>query len=66
MMTSKADATEAFVGTRVPGSTEPVVAGRLDQYGERLLVTYGASYRRRRNAISLKSVQCSQLLLGGR
>jgi serine/threonine-protein kinase HipA len=53
MMTSKADATEAFVWMWLPGATEPVVAGRLDQDGERLLFTYGASYRRRKNAISI-------------
>jgi serine/threonine-protein kinase HipA len=53
MMTSKADATEAFVWMWMPGATEPVVAGRLDQDGERLLFTYGASYRRRNNAISI-------------
>ncbi|NEH67484.1 type II toxin-antitoxin system HipA family toxin, partial [Rhizobium leguminosarum] len=47
-MTSKADATEAFVWMWLPGATEPVVAGRLDQNGERLLFTYGASYRRRK------------------
>lgn len=37
----------------LPGATEPVVAGRLDQDGDRLLFTYGASYRRRQNAISI-------------
>jgi serine/threonine-protein kinase HipA len=37
----------------LPGATEPIVAGRLDQDGERLLFTYGASYRRRENAISI-------------
>ncbi|MCJ8151970.1 type II toxin-antitoxin system HipA family toxin [Shinella sedimenti] len=52
-MTSKADLTEAFVWMWLPGATEPVVAGRLDQDGERLLFTYGASYRRRERAISL-------------
>ncbi|WFU10340.1 type II toxin-antitoxin system HipA family toxin [Rhizobium sp. CB3090] len=52
-MVTKADATEAFVWTWLPGATEPVVAGRLDQDGERLLFTYGASYRRRQNAISI-------------
>ncbi|QXC49425.1 type II toxin-antitoxin system HipA family toxin [Agrobacterium salinitolerans] len=52
-MTSKADATEAFVWSWLPGATEPVVAGRLDQDGDRLLFTYGASYRRRKSAISL-------------
>lgn len=50
-MTSKTDAAEAFVWMWLPGATEPVVAGRLDQDGERLLFTYGASYRRRKNAI---------------
>ncbi|MGF6227975.1 serine/threonine-protein kinase HipA [Inquilinus ginsengisoli] len=53
MMTSKADATEAFVWMWLPGTMEPVVAGRLDQEDERLLFTYGASYRRRKNAISI-------------
>lgn len=52
-MTSKAEVTEAFVWIWLPGATEPVVAGRLDQDGERLLFTYGASYRRRNNAISV-------------
>jgi len=52
-MTSKSDATEAFVWMWLPGATEPVVAGRLDQDGERLFFTYGVSYRRRKNAISI-------------
>ena len=52
-MTSRMDATEAFVWIWRPGATEPVVAGRLMQAGNRLLFTYGASYRRRKNAISI-------------
>ncbi|WP_081162379.1 type II toxin-antitoxin system HipA family toxin [Ensifer aridi] len=52
-MTSRADATEAFVWMWLPDGTEPVVAARLDQDGERLLFTYGASYRRRENAIPI-------------
>lgn len=52
-MTSKAGATQAFVWVWLLGATAPVVAGRLDQDGERLLFTYGASYRRRKHAISL-------------
>lgn len=52
-MTSNSDAGEAFVWMWLPGATEPVVAGRLDQDNDRLLFTYGASYRRRKNAISL-------------
>lgn len=52
-MTSKADATEAFVWIWLPGATEPIVAGRLVQDGERMLYTYGTSYRRRKNAIPI-------------
>ncbi|MCX7329650.1 MAG: HipA domain-containing protein [Hyphomicrobiales bacterium] len=52
-MTSRLDAREAFVWMWLPGATDPVVAGRLDQDGKRLLYTYGASYRRRKNAISI-------------
>jgi len=52
-MISKTDATDAFVWMWLPGATEPVVAGRLDQDDERLLFTYGASYRRRENSISI-------------
>lgn len=52
-MTSKLDAREAFVWMWLPGETDPVVAGRLDQDGKRLLYTYGASYRRRKSAISI-------------
>jgi serine/threonine-protein kinase HipA len=53
MMTSKADATAAFVWIWLPGATEPVVAGRLVNDGQRLLYTYGASYRRRSQAIPI-------------
>lgn len=52
-MTSRVDATRAFVWIWLPDATEPVVAGRLDQDGERLFFTYGASYRRRKNAIPI-------------
>ncbi|WP_010660167.1 type II toxin-antitoxin system HipA family toxin [Brucella anthropi] len=52
-MTSKTDATEAFVWIWLPGATEPVVAGRLDQEGERLFYTYGARYRGRKDAIPI-------------
>jgi serine/threonine-protein kinase HipA len=37
----------------LPGATEPVVAGRLVQDGARLLFAYGASYRRRKQAIAI-------------
>ncbi len=52
-MTSRIRASETYVWIWLPGETEPVVAGRLTQDGERLLFTYGASYRRRENAIPL-------------
>ena len=52
-MTSKPDATEAFVWIWLPGATEPVVAGRLVQDGDRLIFAYGASYRRRKDAIPI-------------
>ncbi|NBB82118.1 MAG: type II toxin-antitoxin system HipA family toxin [Alphaproteobacteria bacterium] len=54
-MTSSAqrDATEAYVWVWLPGHTAPVVAGRLDKDGPRLLFTYGASYRKRDDAIPL-------------
>ncbi|WP_065331642.1 type II toxin-antitoxin system HipA family toxin [Tritonibacter mobilis] len=52
-MTSKKEATEAYVWIWLPEETQPVVAGRLTQDGERLLFTYGSSYRRRKNAIPI-------------
>lgn len=51
--TTNTDPTEAFVWVWLPDATAPVVAGRLVQDGNRLLFTYGASYRRRDNAIAL-------------
>jgi serine/threonine-protein kinase HipA len=53
MMTSKSDAAEAFVWMWLPGTTEPVVAGRLDKDGSNLVYTYGARYRRRKDAIAI-------------
>lgn len=44
---------EAFVWTWLPGTTEPVVAGRLVPDGERIQFIYGRSYRERADAISL-------------
>ncbi len=52
-MTSKPEETEAYVWIWLPGEAEPVVAGRLTQDGARLLFTYGASYRRHKNAIPI-------------
>lgn len=53
MTTSDAKPDSAFVWIWLPGAAEPVVAGRLDRDGDRLLYTYGASYRRNPNAIPL-------------
>jgi serine/threonine-protein kinase HipA len=36
--------TAAFVWVWLPGATEPVVAGRLDQVGELIMFAYGQSY----------------------
>ena len=52
-MTSKAENNEAFVWVWLPGSTEPVVAGRLERSGSQLIFNYGRSYLGRNDAISL-------------
>lgn len=44
---------EAYVWVWLPGTTEPVVAGRLVRDGDNLLFNYGQSYLARDNAISL-------------
>lgn len=44
---------EAFVWAWLPGTIEPVVAGRLVSEGERLAFVYGRSYRERSEAIPL-------------
>ncbi len=43
----------SFVWVWFPGATEPVVAGRVDADGPRLVFTYGATYRARPDAIAL-------------
>lgn len=45
--------THAFVWAWLPGATEPVVAGRLDEQGDIVTFTYGRSYLARRDAIPL-------------
>ena len=45
--------TEAFVWIWLPGSTEPVVAGRVEKHGTLHHFTYGRSYRGRDEAIAL-------------
>ncbi|MCX8225978.1 MAG: type II toxin-antitoxin system HipA family toxin [Sulfitobacter sp.] len=53
-MTSKlAQASEAFVWIWLPGSAEPVVAGRLTQDADRFIFNYGASYLDRADAIPI-------------
>jgi hypothetical protein len=44
---------EAFVWIWLPGSTEPVVAGRVEKHGTLHHFTYGRSYRGRDKAIAL-------------
>ena len=53
MMNSKTPYSEAFVWVWLPGSVEPVVAGKLTVDGEHLNFNYGKSYLARKNAIPL-------------
>lgn len=55
MMTSRPDP-GAFVWTWLPGSPEPVVAGKLTTRGEDLVFNYGRSYLGRNDAISIYDV----------
>lgn len=52
-MNSKAPYSEAFVWVWLPGSVEPVVAGKLSADGDNLVFNYGKSYLARENAIPL-------------
>jgi serine/threonine-protein kinase HipA len=53
-MTSRIGSTqEAYVWLWLPGATEPVVAGRLERDGDRLLFNYGKSYLARADAIAI-------------
>lgn len=53
MISKVAQIKEAFVWVWLPGETEPVVAGRIEQVGERYVFNYGASYLERKNAIPI-------------
>lgn len=44
---------QAFVWTWLPGATEPVVAGRLDEAGGAVSFVYGRSYLARDDAVAL-------------
>ncbi|NWL33920.1 type II toxin-antitoxin system HipA family toxin [Paenarthrobacter nitroguajacolicus] len=44
---------ELYVWTWLPGATEPVVAGRVEQVGSLVTFIYGLNYRSRPDAISL-------------
>lgn len=44
---------DAFVWVWLPGATEPVVAGRLEAFGEVVMFTYGRSYLERSDAVAL-------------
>jgi len=52
-MTSKQDATEAYVWIWLPGTGDPVVAGKLEQYEKSLKFNYGRSYLALENAIPI-------------
>jgi serine/threonine-protein kinase HipA len=52
-MTSDPQPREAYVWTWLPGTTEPVVSGRLVRVGEEAQFVYGRSYRERADAIPL-------------
>ena len=45
--------TEAYVWVWLPGALDPVVAGRIEQMGQRTTFTYGRSYLERPGAIPL-------------
>lgn len=57
MPSKKKRLTEAFVWVWLPGTTEPVVAGRLSVNRNGLEFNYGRSYLDRTNAISLYDVE---------
>ncbi len=49
MMTSKTEYQEAYVWIWLPNKTEPVIAGKLEADGDKLLFNYGKSYLERAN-----------------
>ena len=53
MISNESGYSEAFVWIWLPGTTEPVVAGKLTADGDMLYFNYGKSYLNRKNAISI-------------
>lgn len=51
------NAQTAFVWIWLPGEVDPVVAGRMERHGNRLLFTYGQSYRERGDAIPFSPLE---------
>ena len=52
-MTSDDRRNEAYVWIWLPEETEPVVAGRIEKDGDRLIFIYGRSYLERNNPIPI-------------
>jgi hypothetical protein len=52
-MTSNQRADAAFVWIWLPDRDEPVIAGRVDRRGDRLVFGYGTSYLERDDAIAV-------------
>ena len=57
MTTSRSNRGEAFVWIWLPGTTDPVVAGKLTADGEDLIFNYGQSYPSRDDAISIHETE---------
>lgn len=53
MISEEADPGEVFVWTWLPGSVEPVVAGRLTRDADRITFNYGTSYLERKDRVPL-------------
>jgi len=53
MMTSETNEPQVYVWIWLPGQTEPVVAGALQQEGDEILFAYGKSYLAREDAIAI-------------
>jgi len=52
-MTSKPSYSEGYVWIWLPGEVDPVVAGKLEQQGAKIVFNYGQSYLKRDNAIPI-------------